>query len=433
MRDCAVTTVDEREIPEQWRAASLSQLQSPSEELRKYFPGCYYRDSDFCVLDDERDSGGEFVDLSLNPEKFTGYAGQAAHRVWRAIYEENCFGLSEKDFLPSSTVADEDYFDPTATSNFNRLGLTPLGEKALQHEKEEVCLEKKVYYRIISGLHASISTHICHETLDQKTGQWYPSLQCFIDRIASHPERLQHIYFNTVLLLRAVSRAGKYLEAYDVSLEGDGGSPRLLKEVIDMAGNIPSFDETALFQGEDANILKEEFKNHFRNVTRIMDCVGCDKCRLWGKIQTSGVGTALKILFELDEKALDPKLNPHLLQRSEVVALVNTLHRFSESLEAVDEFRKMWAARSRPSTSIPSVEPGTQSIEETRASSFPSSTESPPTASSPSTDNSNLSARILDACKKGTSNCLDFGARMVDGVANVFKVGGKEDLPRNEL
>jgi ERO1-like protein beta len=36
-----------------------------------------------------------------------------------------------------------------------------------------------------------------------------------------------------------------------------------------------------------------------------MDCVGCDKCRLWGKIQTTGLGTALKILFEMDEKALE--------------------------------------------------------------------------------------------------------------------------------
>lgn len=51
--------------------------------------------------------------------------------------------------------------------------------------------------------------------------------------------------------------------------------------------------------------MKEEFKAHFRNVTRIMDCVGCDKCRLWGKVQTTGVATALKILFELDEKALE--------------------------------------------------------------------------------------------------------------------------------
>lgn len=28
-----------------------------------------------------------------------------------------------------------------------------------------------------------------------------------------------------------------------------------------------------------------------------MDCVGCDKCRLWGKVQVNGMGTALKVLF----------------------------------------------------------------------------------------------------------------------------------------
>ena len=32
-----------------------------------------------------------------------------------------------------------------------------------------------------------------------------------------------------------------------------------------------------------------------------------------------------------------------MLHRSEVVALINTLHRFSESLEAVNDFRTMWA------------------------------------------------------------------------------------------
>ena len=91
-----------------------------------------------------------------------------------------------------------------------------------------------------------------------------------------------------------------------------------------------------------------------------MDCVGCDKCRLWGKIQTTGLGTAMKVLFELDEKNLEyesgclrpalyvlifvcsPRLNANLLQRSEVVALINTLHRFSESLHAVEVFRRLW-------------------------------------------------------------------------------------------
>jgi len=32
----------------------------------------------------------------------------------------------------------------------------------------------------------------------------------------------------------------------------------------------------------------------------LMDCVGCEKCRLWGKLQILGVGTALKILFSVD-------------------------------------------------------------------------------------------------------------------------------------
>jgi len=89
-------------------------------------------------------------------------------------------------------------------------------------------------------------------------------------------------------------------------------------------------------------ILKEEFKTHFRNVSRIMDCVGCDKCRLWGKVQTTGIATALKVLFELDEMTLNPQTNHDLLQRSEVVALINTLFRFSESLKAVEDFRRMW-------------------------------------------------------------------------------------------
>ena len=39
-----------------------------------------------------------------------------------------------------------------------------------------------------------------------------------------------------------------------------------------------------------------------------------------------------------------PRSNRNLLTRSEVVALVNTLHRFAETLHAVNLFRGMWAA-----------------------------------------------------------------------------------------
>lgn len=51
-----------------------------------------------------------------------------------------------------------------------------------------------------------------------------------------------------------------------------------------------------MFNGHTTK-LKREFQHHFQNISRIMDCVGCDKCKLWGKLQVQGLGTALKILF----------------------------------------------------------------------------------------------------------------------------------------
>ena len=89
--------------------------------------------------------------------------------------------------------------------------------------------------------------------------------------------------------------------------------------------------------------LKEEFKSRFRNVSRLMDCVGCDKCRLWGKVQTQGYGTALKILFEFNEDkgAMD---NP-VLRRTEMVALFNTFDRVSDSLLALEGFNQLLATR----------------------------------------------------------------------------------------
>lgn len=33
----------------------------------------------------------EYVDLLLNPERYTGYKGPDAWKIWNSIYEENCF------------------------------------------------------------------------------------------------------------------------------------------------------------------------------------------------------------------------------------------------------------------------------------------------------------------------------------------------------
>ncbi|KAF7321751.1 Endoplasmic oxidoreductin-1 [Mycena kentingensis (nom. inval.)] len=410
---CAITSVDESQIPEKWRAKSLSKLDGSLVDDRHQLPGCYYRDSDFCFLDDNTE--GEYYDLTLIPERYTGYSGPDTTRIWRSIYEENCFGLSEVSLVGG------------ALQNLPDTMADPFRSETADDDQ---CLEKRVYYKVISGLHASISTHICQEYLNQTTGEWYPNLQCFINRVASHPERLQYIYFNTVLLLRAISRIGPYLQAFDYCSTGthedDAETLAKLGNVISIARRAGRFDETVLFRGEDATVLKEEFKAHFRNVTRIMDCVGCDKCRLWGKIQTTGVATALKILFELDEKALDPTTNHNLLQRSEVVALINTLHRFSESLHAVDNFRKMWQATS--------TEEGAQLIVEAERAAMETRLPQPsPRAGREHDPKELLLARWLRVCKESTVNCVGMFVAIwrqaLNTIASVFTPSGKEHGP----
>ncbi|KAJ6499091.1 hypothetical protein C8R45DRAFT_981077 [Mycena sanguinolenta] len=414
---CAITTVDESEIPEKWRARALSRLGGSNLDDRHELPGCYYRDSDFCFLDDNTE--GDYYDLSLIPERYTGYSGPDTSRIWRSIYEENCFGVSEVSLLSGPNPALVSL--PDTMSEAFRLEGGDGGQ----------CLEKRVYYKVISGMHASISTHICAEYLNQSTGEWGPNLQCFINRVASHPERLEYIYFNTVLLLRAVARIGPYLQAFDYCSTGnhedDMGTLAKLSNVISIAQNAGRFDESVLFRGENANILKEEFKAHFRNVSRIMDCVGCDKCRLWGKIQTTGVATALKILFELDEKALDPA-NHNLLQRSEVVALINTLHRFSESLEAVENFREMWKATS--------VDDGEKLIVEAERAAAATSRPRPSPVAGTQPNDKRLDvvlARWLRVCKDSTIGCMGLVVAMwrraLEALASLWTPSGKERGP----
>jgi ERO1-like protein alpha len=48
------------------------------------------------------------------------------------------------------------------------------------------------------------------------------------------------------------------------------------------------FDEARLWKGQHGQALKAQLQVAFRNITRIMDCVGCEKCKLWGKLQTLG-------------------------------------------------------------------------------------------------------------------------------------------------
>ena len=105
-------------------------------------------------------------------------------------------------------------------------------------------------YVNLFGLGSACSQSIC--TIQA------PNLQCFIDRVGAHPDRLQQIYFNTVLLLRAVSRLGPYLSEYDYCSTGtheeDAQTKSLLGNIVNIAHQVGRFDEKLMFAGEDANV-----------------------------------------------------------------------------------------------------------------------------------------------------------------------------------
>ena len=119
-----------------------------------------------------------YVNLLRNPERYTGYKGDHANRIWKTIYEQKC-------------IAD-----------VNGAGG---GDRATADSASGI------FYRIISGIHSSISAHIVKDYLiDEATRTWGPNLAMFQERLGNPDvkDRVENLYFAYLFVLRAVIKAG---------------------------------------------------------------------------------------------------------------------------------------------------------------------------------------------------------------------------------
>ncbi|XP_038721428.1 endoplasmic reticulum oxidoreductin-1-like isoform X1 [Tripterygium wilfordii] len=316
LRDCSVCECPENEFPESFKKPAHHGL--PSDDLvcqegnpkgavdrtldSRAFKGWTETDNPW-TNDDETDNAEmTYVNLQLNPERYTGYTGPSARRIWDAVYSENC----------------------------------------PKYPSEELCQEERILYKLISGLHSSISIHIAADyLLDEATNSWGQNLTLMYDRVLKYPDHVRNLYFTFLFVLRAVTKAADYLE----QAEYDTGNPiedlkthSLIRQLLynpklQAACPLP-FDEAKLWKGKNGPELKQKIQGQFRNISALMDCVGCEKCRLWGKLQVLGLGTALEILFSDNGGLPDQTLQLH---RNEVIALTNLLNRLSESIKFVHE------------------------------------------------------------------------------------------------
>jgi flavocytochrome c len=285
------------------------------------------------------------VNLVLNPERNTGYNGT---HIWRAIYEENCLEISEA-----------------------------------QH----YCLEERVLYRLLSGLHASTTISIAQyyypPSRKKNRKGWEPNPQYFMEKFQNHPEHLHNLHFAFAVLLRALRKASTLLYEYPiVSGEADTGYEEdvpsnqynngnhsnstsdekaeiLLRRLLDSsilqscAPVFDGFDESRMFAEDDdptstsITMLQHNFKGVFHNISSILDCVQCQQCKLHGKLAMLGYGVALKILL-CEEMPTD-------LQPNEVVGFINTIVKFSESLKHVQELTELYHQEIQSSVEDPKI------------------------------------------------------------------------------
>jgi ERO1-like protein beta len=200
----------QEEIPEIWRASNLGKVTGPiathpirlahseqpaaptaplggalgedTAEMCVFEQNGYDKERDYCIPEDESGTPqGVYVSLVKNPERFTGYSGEHANAVWREIYRENCFEMQSQDTheehevpekgLGGSAMSDLEAVMSGRTKGLRVSGAT-LAQEYNQLRLDNTCLEKRVFWRLISGMHTSISTHLCWDYLNQTTGKW---------------------------------------------------------------------------------------------------------------------------------------------------------------------------------------------------------------------------------------------------------------------
>lgn len=275
-----------------------------------------------------------YVDLRINRPANTGYKGGA---VWQMMFRENCMGHKE---------------DPLENDAPDSLALA------------ERCTEELTFWRIISGMVQSVALlnsenfHVQYRPPSNATSQasssdiqidkdtdyesalineeieralrrsYSPDVDFFRFRVAPFRERLENVYFTFSVLVRAICRMASVLE----EVTCDTGNPP-----VDLAAraNLMQLVNTSIWDSyscKSAYLSQPLFDRKFsladrqlNNITRLLDCVECQKCRLHGIVTIEA--------FLLTLKSAGRASEVDHLDRNGVVALVNTLGYFAESID----------------------------------------------------------------------------------------------------
>ena len=158
-----------------------------NQEVEKVVIDCPQNDKEWCVDDQdgtyEEINEGDYMLVNLldNEETYTAYIGGP---VWTSIYEENC-------------VLDKAFSD---------LKLRVNKERYMLLDNAESCTEATLLYHLMSGLHASVNTHISEGFEDPKNpGELTNNQTYFLESVGYHKDRVKNLHFVYAATVKAIS------------------------------------------------------------------------------------------------------------------------------------------------------------------------------------------------------------------------------------
>ncbi|CRH00108.1 endoplasmic reticulum oxidoreductin, putative [Plasmodium relictum] len=309
MKKCNVCECDDDKIPYNFRTNEIEIIEDKmsNEDLKKTFIESKLYNDILGIYASSDEGFLSYVDLVYNSPSFTAYEGK---NIWDMIYKENCFINADRQ-----------------------------------------CEEMNSFYKIISGMQSNIAVlsseyyylkndNILEESkLNNKFSyEQYPkfkydySISFFKEKIGLYPDRIENLYFTFAILLRAMCRLKSLFKQCKCNSgyeEDDKEAVKLLNELLENFYHSCSSKEflEPLFPTQGKEILSK-----FINITKILDCVPCVKCRLHGKLKT----TALQIAL------VEGVSNEHIgsLERNEITALINALYYFADSIIIINKFQE---------------------------------------------------------------------------------------------
>ena len=251
----------------------------------------------------------DFYDLEENKEAWTGYKGEEARAAWSRLYGRDCSKVPE----------------------------------VLSGKTNSTCAEEVALYRAVSGLQSSVNCHVIDTIPRAEAIKWLGgkeelhklSLEELRKQILEQKFQLheQRDYSNNLrflfsLLYVAVKKAQKNIVEKLSVLAEQMEVATDKKDLLTAAELVKKIKLVFLDKEDFVFKNKKELEETFKAMQGVLNCISCEKCKLWGKLQVCGIAVALSVLDGTEG----------VLSIEEIHWLVRT---FIKTASSLDVFRAM--------------------------------------------------------------------------------------------